>query len=783
MSGFPRRRFVQGAAAASLVTAVGTTTAAHAADPVTVSAEGITLVGNADGSLLVRDGSGTDRVLLPHFMIKDSQYGQQRTFGGTPALITLPDGRQAIRITYAMSSGAPGVTVRGTFDVTPYKAHLTWEVGGSATLLPSGFMFARTPYGTSAAESYEALTVWERDSRGGIPYEVDAGRAYTETWPQTKGTFRLATSNASYTNATWIHAPGTATGTDTAVCEADFVLGGLRPRAAGTIAAGRPLGVEVWTDQPFNLYTAAGQAMTVNTQVVNGGQAAKSVTLTWSARDFAGRVVGSGTATQELAAGSGWDTSFTLPAPEQGIVFTEVEAVSGDDRALARTNLGTLPDFDYRAGADSMFGLANYPWLLQPSKDAVLGLLKTLGIKWIRIAYAGAPGIDTATLDAHGIGHNVELSGIPVGGSADQIAAWADTNVAKALDARATYFEVSNEVNQPWMSGRGADAYISDGLKQVTDRLAAAGSSMKVMNAGLGGMDYVWAENFRNAGGWDLIDVFAFHPGRGNFAPDYAPPPEEWTQGSSGSYWNFLGALRKARQVVDEYGGGKELWLTEAYAPTKPNVWWSDTYRTAAENVLLQLALAKSEGVRGVNWYQLHDSTLNHPQEADPTNAEFHYGLTNRDTSLKPSLLAYATAARVLDQATFVRWLSFTDDEVKGLLFATPDGPVSIVWTRKDGYVLNADHGTDAWYDTPEPWVDPWPTKTDVLLRTADPGGAVRVLDCIGQESVLTAQGNHVRVRLDGAPRVYYGLTDAPESVVLPQAATAARIKGEQTAR
>ncbi|MEV6103863.1 hypothetical protein AB0M28_03985 [Streptomyces sp. NPDC051940] len=782
MSALPRRAFVQGAAAATVVTAVGTT-AAHAADPVTVSAEGITLVGNSDGSLLVRDGSGADRVLLPHFMIKDSVYGQQRTWGGTPALVTLSDGRPAIQVTYKMATSAAAVTVTGTFDVTPHKAHLKWEVGGSATLLPTGFMFARTLYGTSAPESYEALTVWQRDSRGGIPYEVNAGRSYIESWAGTKGFFVLPTSNPAYTNTTWIHAPGASTGTTTAVCEADFVLGDLRPRAAGAIAAARPLGVEVWTDQPFNLYRAAGQEMTLKAQVVNGGPAAKDVTVTWWARDFAGNVLGSDTRTQTVAAGSGWDTSFTLASPTQGIVFTEVEAVAGDDRALARTNLSVLPDFAYRAGAESMFGISNYPWLLKPGKDEVLALLKTLGIKWIRIAYAGAPGIDTATLDAAGIGHNVELSGIPVGGSAEQIAAWADTAVARALDAKAVYFEVSNEVNQPWMSGRGADAYVRDGLKQVTDRLAAAGSQMKVMNAGLGGMDYVWTENFRAAGGWDLIDVFAFHPGRGNFVPDYAPAPEEWTQGSTGVYWNFLGALRKARQVVDEYGGDKEIWLTEAYAATKPNAWWTDTYRHAAENVLLQLALAKSEGVRGVNWYQLHDSTIHHPQEADPANVEYHHGLMNRDTSAKPSLLAFATAARVLDQATFVRWLSFDDEEVKGLLFDTPDGPVSVLWTRKDGYVLNADHGPDAWYATPEPWLDPWPTKTDVLLETAATGGTVRVLDCIGQETVLTAEDDRVRLRLDGAPRVVYGLTDTPEGVVLPAAATAAAIDEERTAR
>ncbi|MFJ6567943.1 hypothetical protein ACIQNU_10995 [Streptomyces sp. NPDC091292] len=758
-----RRTFLQGTAVATgaALLPVGP---AHAAEPVTITADGISLTGRSDGSVLVQDGAGTDRVLLSHFMIKDSVLGQQRTFGGAPARITLPDGRPAVQITYTMGSGAPGVTVRGVFDVSPHKAHLRWEVGGSSTTLtPTGFMFARTVTAPSAAESFEALTVWERDARGGIPYEVNAGGAYIETWADSKGFFCLPSTNPAYTNATWIHSPGTATGTTAAVTEAELVLGELRPRGAGALASARALGVEVWTDQPFNLYKTAGQTMTLKAQVVNGGSAAKAVTVNWWARDYAGTRLAGGTVSKTVAAGTAWDTSFAVVSPAQGIVFTEVEAVSGADKALARTNLSVLPDFTYRAGAESMFGIANYPWLLKPGKDAVLGLLKTLGVKWIRIAYAGAPGIDIATLDAHAIEHNVELSGIPVGGSAEAIAAWAATNVAKALAADAVYFEVSNEVNQPWMSGRGADVYIRDGLRQVTDRLTAAGSPMKVMNAGLGGMDYVWTENFHAAGGWDLIDAFAFHPGRGNFTADYAPPPEEWTQGASGSYWNFLGALRKAKQVMAEYGGDKELWLTEAYASTRPNAWWTDTYRNAAENTLLTLALAKAEGVRGVNWYQLHDSTIHHPQEADPANIEYHFGLMNRDTSAKPSLLAYATAARVLDRATFVRNLTFADPDVKGLLFTTPEGPVSILWSRKQGYVLNADHGTDSWYPSPEPWTDRWTVKTDVIAHSGAVSGTVRVLNCIGEESTLAAAGGKVTLTLDGAPRVYYGLAANPD--------------------
>jgi len=440
-----------------------------------------------------------------------------------------------------------------------------------------------------------------------------------------------------------------------------------------------------------------------------------------------------------------------------------VAVTAGTDAAFARTNLAVLPQYSYQADADdSMFGIANYPWLLVPDAASVVALLQRLGVQRVRISYDGSPGLPPSTLDAAGIRHDIQLSGIPLGGTAAQVAAWADTNTQLAVSSGAQHFEVANEIDRPWMTAQTAAPYVHDGLQPVRDRLTAAGAATKVLNAGLSGMDYIWADAFHNAGGWDLIDGFAFHPGRGNFTPDYAPLPADWTQGPTGTYWNYLGSLRKARDVIAAYGT-KELWMTEAYACTQPNSWWHDTYRHAAENVLLSLALARSEGVRCVDWYQLHDSFPGKSQMADPANPEYHYGLMNRDTSAKPSLLAYATAAQVLDQAMFIRWLTFADPDLKGLLFCTPDGPVSILWSRKDGYVLNADHPTDSdWFAAPEPWIDGWATKTTLTLPAA--GQTVRELDCLGRERVLTASAGQVAVQLDGAPRVYYGLTDTPDA-------------------
>jgi len=765
-----RRTLLQTAAATAGATATGiagatlTAAPAHAAD-ISVTADGITLIAATDGSITVRDGSGVDRVKLTHFLFKDSVLGTQRTFGGTPSLVTLDDGRPAIRVAYVSPASASAITVVGTFDVTAGRAHLRYDVSGTTTLLPSGFMIGRTVLSPSAAEAYTPVTKWSRDIRGGVPYEVNAGGLYAETWSGARGYFRLASTNPAYTNLTWLHAPATVTGSTSATTEAALVLGDLRPAAAATVADLAPLGVEVWTEQPFNLWEAAGQTMSLLTQVVNGSAAARDVAVTFTARDFDGALAADETHTLTLPPGGVWDATFTVTSPPNGILFAEVAADADADQAFGRTTLAVLPPFTYEAGAESMFGIANYPWLLVPSKADVAALLQRMGVKWVRIAYAGAPGIPVAELDALGIHHNVQKGGLAIGGTQEAKEAWAADVTQLCLDAGATYYEAGNELNQPWMSGQGAAQYVNDGLIPLRAAMTAKGAGFKVMNCGLGGMDYNWLANFKAAGGWPLIDVLAFHPGRGNFTPDYAPAPEDWEQGANGSYWNFLGGVRKAREVITEYDAatGKttptELWLTEAYACTRPNNWWNDTHREAAENVLLTLALAKAEGVRGVNWYQLHDSIINHPQAADPTNGEYHFGLMNRDTSAKASLLAYATAARVLDQAIFDRWVTFDDAELRGLAFTTPAGPVYVLWSRKDGYLLNIQHTTgETWYDAPEAWVDHWPTKTAVQLSAA--AQQVREIDCVGRERLLPKVRGKVDVVLDGAPRIYYGLCE-----------------------
>ncbi|WP_083412364.1 hypothetical protein [Jiangella alba] len=755
-----RRTFVRGSLAAGGTGLLATTLpgAAHAAE-LTAADPGGTVrlaVDETSGQIRVLDAGGVHRLTITHFKYS----GSARTFGASR--VTQPSATE-IEIEYVTQH--PDVTVKAVIVAGLRKARIRWEVSGPAAT-PDDFAIGRVV--VNGTETYRPVALWNRETGGGIPYETSHGAGYACTYADNRLLLRLRDSTLRFGDATWMHAPGVASGTGY-VTEAVLVPGLMRPHAAGVIARDvvTPLGVELWADQPFHVWPTGG-AKTVHAQVVNSLTTARQVRLAWTARTWSGAVQSGSAGPVTVSPRTVWNPSFDVTLGGRDIAF--VEAVVTDDAdpavtAFSRTNLAVLSAYTYQDGAASRFGVSNYPWLLSgPGPDETAALMKLIGMKWVRTAYDGAPGIAPADLDRHGLLHNVQLGGIPYGKTATEQRAWADAMVARCVTAGARYYECGNELNIIETERTPAE-YVNAGLRPLRAAMAARpDATFKVMTCGLAGLDSVWLDGFGAAGGWSEVDVLAYHPGRGNYVADYSPP-EPWLEPSGKRkpvFWNFIGSLRKAHEART-VNGGKELWLTEAYASTLPNRWWTDTYRHAAENVLLQLMFARAHDVRCVTWYTLDDGIEQQPREANAADIEYHFGLLVRDRSPKPSLLAFATAARFLDQADYLGRVTFSDPEVKGLLFDTPTGRFSVLWTRHDGYVLNndparRDPANPDYYRTPEPWLDPWPTKTPVSLPTPAATTTVRELNSIGQETLHTAAGSRVAVTLDGAPRIFVGL-------------------------
>ncbi|TDD67665.1 hypothetical protein E1262_18650 [Jiangella aurantiaca] len=759
MPDLSRRTFVRGSLAAGgtgLLSAALPATAQAADVTVTDPAGTVTLAADdATGAIRVHDGGGTHRLTITHFKYSNTA----RTFNAS-SVTKLSD--TELHVQYVTQH--PTVTVKAVVVAGLRKARIRWEVSG-AEAVPGQFAIARAV--VNGTETYQPVTLWNRDGGGGIPYETTHGVGYAMTYADNRLLLRLRDSTPGFGDATWLHAPGTAAADGGFVTETVLVPGLMRAHSAGVIARDilTPLGIDLWTDQPFHVWNTGG-AKTVNAQVVNAEATARQVRVAWTARTWDGAVQSGTTGPATVAARSVWNSSFQVALGGRDIAFVEAvvnDVTNASVTAFARTNVAVLSSSSYQAGDASMFGLANYPWMLTgPAQDDVAALMKLIGMKWVRTAYAGAPGIPPAELDRLGFQHNVQLGDLPIGKPADEQEAWAAARVALCVDAGARYYECDNELNltEP---GLEPEQYVTDALAPLRHAMGDD-PAFKVMTCGLAGLDEAWLDKFTEADGWRHVDVLAYHPGRGNYVADY-DPPEPWLEPDGRRkpvFWNFIGSLRKAHEVRT-VNGRKELWLTEAYASTQPNRWWTDTYRHAAENVLLQLMFAKAYGVRCVTWYTLDDGIEQQPREADPGDVEYHFGLLLRDRSPKPSLLAFATAARFLDQAQYDGRITFSDPEVKGLLFTTPTGRFCVLWTRRDGYVLNddparRDPGNPVYYRTPEPWLDPWPTKTPISLPTPAATTTVRELNSIGQETLHTATAGRVTVTLDGAPRIFVGL-------------------------
>lgn len=724
------------------------TPVANAADTVTLAGQGFTLRGSG-GTVSLLDATGTERQRF-----KGYRLGALNLITGTAALGTAPDGAPAIVITWDVP--VEGASVKGTFTPRGRRLEIVYDVVSPGTTSASAGMMRREAVPGPTVETFSAVADWKRDPRGGIPYETNGRSVYQQDFG-TQSLFIVAPgSNAAWRDSWTLNLPGVKVSDGVFRATASVALAvDSRPKLEEALASGVAMAADVWTDRPYNIWESAAVPLTVHGAAHNGG-GARTVTFDWTVHDFDGRVVARRATSIAAAAQSPVfsDLSFTLPG--RGIAFVELTTTAGSDTSYTRTNVAVLPPHRYaEPGTTSMFGLAA-DYLFGPAEERAL--IRRIGVRHERHAHFTAQELEQYGFTQHRL--RTPASVDEFDGDEAALTAYVKAELDTAERASAIAYECANEWNMKGgiLQGVGAEKYVTKWATAFRQELDRRNSPMKMIAVGLAGMDYVYAGKMFEAGLAQQADVFNLHPGRGNFTPDWAPTPDTWSNGGTGSYWNYQGAVNEARRMLAQYAPDLEFWLTEVYSPTKPNSQWEDSYRHGAENTLLTLALAKASSVDKVLWYQFYDNVKANPYGASHTNREYHFGILLRDHSPKPSLLAYANAAENLDQATFSRWFAFEQPELRGLLFDTPRGPLSVLWSRADGYRLNTESAPqpDGFYPTPEPWVDTWTTRTTITVPAT--GDKVVQLDAVGRRTELPVTGGMVTLMLDGAPRLYYGL-------------------------
>jgi hypothetical protein len=557
------------------------------------------------------------------------------------------------------------------------------------------------------------------------------------------------------------------------------------------IAAGEPVSIEVASSGPGNLF-APGEPLRLSAQCRNLSPAARPVNWSWSVYDYDGNQISHGQRRLDLAPGEGWAEEL-LPGVKAapGIYFLAGELAWPGGRRPVRTTLGVLADRVPEVRPESPFGIAGiignpevYPD--QPAFSTVLALCARIGVHWVRgLGFSIGPKVadDELTkararweaMRRWGIRPHVQCGpGVP----ANEVAAGAFARDFGRSLARfaflSEYIEVGNELNY---SAKPAD-YVARLLRPQYQAARSVAPASKVMSMGFGGVDKGWWDGFVAAGGLDSCDVISVHPGHHPRAPEF------W-EGWDG--WVYRPQMARVLSTLKGRGldQRREVWITEAYAPSSPERSQLDL-RTAADYLVREYCLSFALGVRVIEWYQLQDGTW-FSTAPDPVDGESNYGMVYTDLAPKPQYVAYGVMTAELEGARCRGRLDLGATDLYGIRFEKAGRAVDVLWSYREKHECDL-----AWWPPEafknrgrrprEPWQPQWHKPVEVALPAH---GEVTATDLMGRRRRLAVRGSCVALALTGSPIYVRGL-DAmrlsdrvwPEMPAISSAATADREPG-----
>ncbi|NOY80228.1 MAG: hypothetical protein GXP31_04395 [Kiritimatiellaeota bacterium] len=536
--------------------------------------------------------------------------------------------------------------------------------------------------------------------------------------------------------------------------------GDLDPHSLAAEAAGRPAALTLATGRPGNLFEP-GETVPIEFRVANVSRRKVGCTLTAEAWDYAGTrvlTVKQPLILPPLARGT---VARRFRPQRRGIVFVNARLAWPGGEWFERTTVGILPQRKASGlRPESPFGLAAV--IANPSRypdqfdlDTVLGFAERIGVRWLRggwyplkekIARSDEELVRdrAAVLRQHGILPHVQLGArVPKPAALPAFR----RRLAGALEHFSwvsPYIEVGNELN----FGVEASHYVDHMLRPVSETLRRVFPGGKVMSMGLGGVHKKWLDAFVRAGGMELIDVLSIHPGCHPRAPEF------W-KGWRG--WVFRPQVLDAAKAAREHGG-KEVWITEAYAPTPPGRSGLDL-RTAADYLVRTYVCALALGVKVIEWYQFQDGVW-YAQRPRPDDVEYNFGIVYTDLTPKPAYIAYGVMTERLEGATYRGRMDLGADDLYGVRFFKDSRPLDVLWSYREK------HETDvAWYPPDkfkhlsrkpmEPWIERWRTPVAVILP-AD--GPVTITDSMGNPRRLEPAHGVVALELTGSPIYVRGL-------------------------
>jgi len=213
-------------------------------------------------------------------------------------------------------------------------------------------------------------------------------------------------------------------------------------------------------------------------------------------------------------------------------------------------------------------------------------------------------------------------------------------------------------------------------LKLAYTAAKKADPSCEVMNAGLivgftRRDNWIFLDEMYKLGAKDYFDIFAWHP----YPRPRGTSPEE------GELYKYFGLLRK-RMVMYKDDLHKPIWITEFGYPTEEPLSENTVSEELEAAYLVRsfVILRPFPGLEHFGYFCFRDWADEYHKSYDPGG---WMGILRRDSTPKPSYVAYATMSYFLENAQYVE-KEFIPEPIYSYTFRQGEKMIVVLWNPKD---------------------------------------------------------------------------------------------------
>ncbi|HEX2949994.1 MAG TPA: sugar-binding protein, partial [Armatimonadota bacterium] len=412
---------------------------------------------------------------------------------------------------------------------------------------------------------------------------------------------------------------------------------------------------------PSTRYFLPGDAQQLAVTLDNLSESkARTVSLTWTVRDYSGHVVQTTTTPVRLSAAAQQSEMLPLHLSQHGIYTVTCSASEGTQVVQQRVARFTvLPQPTTIAGEQSYFGIDP---VFFPGSEQDMTLLRAFGMRLVRLGggvWSG--GLDyLKRLRAHDIDYFLLIGG--------------QNNIMANAGEYGTKWEIINEPDAKWQAEKYAEE-----VRLTREKIKSLYPNATILACDVSGgdsdSDFAFTKAFLKAGGGKSTDIIPFHPYSSIriFGPGLHPVSPEDNQ--------LLAKLQKAQQLTKD--NNVRMWIGEiGYMMQSierfPRPEFLDDERMMA-NYLVRLYLIGRciPHNERIVWFQLcKDET---PLVLDPA-VMMSYSLLDVDNNVTPAMVAYANLASLTDGATFVKKIDFPMASLYGVLQQRAGENILALW-------------------------------------------------------------------------------------------------------